>query len=226
MAWAGLELRCCTRTAPSTTSTSLQNNGQQLTVCQQLPQPHTYVQSSMLSLHSTPTDHNLFAESRPHSFRPAGIILCSLAQHMWPAFQRASRRLQVSFLPYTTPDLPAVHRYFKGQSFVLAGLSIYIRERIDYAMVQSCPSGHLVGYASLLILLAGCCCSAQQGDWTSYSSSWDFANASSKLDAITQAQNSALLSLFDPSRPPAVGAEAQVGAQYRTSSRRGLGFRA
>ena len=96
-------------------------------------------------------------------------------------------------------------------------------------MVQSCPSGHLVGWASLLlILLAGCRCSAQQqdGDWTSYSSSWDFANASSKLDAITQAQNSALLSLFDPSRPPAVGAEAQVGAQYRTSSRRGLGFRA
>ena len=94
-------------------------------------------------------------------------------------------------------------------------------------MVQSCPSGLLVGWASLLILLAGCRCSAQQqdGDWTSYSSSWDFANASSKLDAVTQAQNSALLSLFDPSRPPAIGTEAQqVRGCVLSHARRGLGF--
>ena len=102
MAWAGLELRCCTRTAPSTTSTSLQNNGQQLTVCQQLPQPHTYVQSSMLSLHSTTTDHNLFAESRPHSFRPA-VLTCTTHVASLPAsFKTPSGKLPA--VHYTRPS--------------------------------------------------------------------------------------------------------------------------
>lgn len=81
-------------------------------------------------------------------------------------------------------------------------------------MVKSCPSSSFVGWVALLLLAASSsiCYAQLEEDWTSYSSAWDFANASSKLDAVSQAQNSALLSLFNPNMPPAVGAEAQVNA--------------
>ena len=87
-------------------------------------------------------------------------------------------------------------------------------------MARICFSSSLVGRLALL-LLAACHSSfaQQEGDWTSYSSAWDFANASSKLDAVSQAQNSALLSLFNPDMPPAVGAESQVGIRDLSRAR-------
>ena len=90
------------------------------------------------------------------------------------------------------------------------------RDLYALQMARICFSSSLVGRLALL-LLAACHSSfaQQEGDWTSYSSAWDFANASSKLDAVSQAQNSALLSLFNPDMPPAVGAESQVGIRDR-----------
>ena len=112
---------------------------------------------------------------------------------------------------YATTDLPPYFAVKNASRYISLSRDIYALE-----MARISFSSSLVGRVALL-LLAVCRSSfaQQEGDWTSYSSAWDFANASSKLDAVSQAQNSALLSLFNPDMPPAVGADAQVGARDR-----------
>ena len=82
------------------------------------------------------------------------------------------------------------------------------------ADLRKCCRRFIVYVEMTMIFLAAHYHAQQQEG--SYSSAWDFTNASSKLDAVTQAQNSALISLFDPNQPPIVGADAEVGGRYWT----------
>ena len=73
----------------------------------------------------------------------------------------------------------------------------------------------LIGLKTLVIytlIVSARLCKAQQqqnAGWSSYSAAWDFRNASSKLDAATQARTNSLLALFNPARP-IVGVQAGV----------------
>ena len=69
--------------------------------------------------------------------------------------------------------------------------------------------GYHLAASAALVLLFLCTCKAQDAGWATYSSSWDFTAAASKLDAVAQAQANAYFSLFNPSNRP-MGAEAQV----------------
>jgi hypothetical protein len=66
--------------------------------------------------------------------------------------------------------------------------------------------------ATLGVLLLGSCSAQSSGvEWASYSASWDFTKAASKLDALAQAQASPYFSLFNPNtQQPMMGSAIQV----------------
>jgi len=75
---------------------------------------------------------------------------------------------------------------------------------------KACHTGACV-LGALLFLSTSC--KAQTSEWTSYSETWDWSNAGSKLDAVTKARQNSLLALFAPTEPTTGVQSSTIQAQ-------------
>ena len=176
------------------------------------------MQSALLRIKKY-SSHHPGVHSGVASIRAFLIKATSTSLPPFPPFRPTCTPLRASptFSPYVRQKclrikspLPAARDRERATTSIWP--SIYLSERDKLMRSKASHTGACV-LAALLFLSTSC--KAQTSEWTSYSETWDWSNAGSKLDAVTKARQNSLLALFAPTEPT-TGVQSSVSNDTTT----------